>query len=141
MKSNGVACPSDPKTIEYEPRAPYPMFVTLAPSMTYWLSSPVPPPIDGFAWPAVPELLTPGAMYSVSLTVRPIGTCCSWSLVSVAPVVVDVVLMTSPPVVTLTCSLTVSRSSFTDTSIGVPMETATFFCSAGAKPFFSARTV
>src|SRR5574338_1049316 len=33
MKSNGVAFPSEPNTIEYEPSAPYPWFVTFTPSM------------------------------------------------------------------------------------------------------------
>ena len=61
MKSNGVPVPSDPKTIEYEPSAPKPLFVMFTPSMTYWFSSPLPPAIDGLAWPAPPLLLTPGA--------------------------------------------------------------------------------
>src|SRR6478736_5762833 len=91
MKSNGVALPREPNTIEYEPSAPYPWLVTLTPSITYWFSRPLPPEIDGFAVPALPLVLTPGAMYSVSLTRRPTGTRLNMSLDSTAPVVVDVV--------------------------------------------------
>src|SRR4030095_9355287 len=117
------------------------MLVTLAPSMTYWLSSPDPPPIDGFARPALEELLTPGARYRASLTVRPTGTLFKSSLESVAPVVVDVALITSLPAVTLTASVTSPTSSFKDTSTGLPIDKTTSFCSAGANPFDSARTV
>src|SRR6187401_1211329 len=60
MRSYGVALPSEPKMIEYDPNPPYPVFVTFAPSITYWFSRPVPPEIDGFWVPSVPELLTPG---------------------------------------------------------------------------------
>src|SRR2546423_15357447 len=92
--------------IEYEPSAPYPWFVTFTPSTTYWLSRPLPPEIDGFAEPADPELLTPGARYSVSLTRRPTGIRCNVSLSITAPVVVDDVSMTE--VVPVTCTVSVT---------------------------------
>ena len=95
MKSYGVALPSDPKMIEYDPRAPYPVFVTFTPSITYWLSRPLPPAIDGLACPAVLELLTPGARYNVDPRSRPTGTRSSKSLVMFAPVVVVLTLTTS----------------------------------------------
>src|SRR5467141_2387961 len=74
MKSYGVPLPSDPKTMEYEPSAPYPPLVMLTPSTTYWFSRPLAPETDGLAVPRLPLLLTPGTRYSVSLKRRPTGS-------------------------------------------------------------------
>src|SRR5215831_20906388 len=104
MKSNGVAFPSEPNVVEYDPRPPYPVLVTLTPSITYRLSRPLPPETDGFMCPAVLLLLTPGARYSASASRRPTGTFSRSSLDSTAPAVVDVVSMTGAAPVTLTSS-------------------------------------
>src|SRR6266481_9681430 len=80
MKSYGVPLPSDPKTMEYEPSAPYPPLVMLTPSTTYWFSSPLEPDTDGLATPRLPLLLTPGARYNVSLKRRPTGRLASVAL-------------------------------------------------------------
>src|SRR3954465_3415776 len=106
MKSNGVAFPSEPNTPEYDPSAPYPWFVTLTPSITYWFSRPLAPEIDGFAEPTLPPVWTPGAMYRTELMFRPTGTCENISAPSTAPVVVDVGSMMGDVAVTWTVSAT-----------------------------------
>src|SRR5215813_10594153 len=128
-KSYGVALPSEPKMIEYEPRPPYPVLVTFVPSTTYWFSRPEPPEIDGFIRPRVPELLTPGARYITSATRRPTGRSASSSVDSTAPiVVVDVSTALTAPV-TCTTSVTPPTSILRDRSAVLPRLTATSFCS------------
>ena len=77
----------------------------LTPSTTYRFSRPLPPDIEGLASPTWPPLLTPGAMYSVSLKRRPTGIRCSMSLSSTAPVVVDDLSTTGAPPETVTDSV------------------------------------
>ena len=98
------------------------------------MSRPLPPEIDGFDWPALPDVLTPGAMYNVSLMRRPIGTRAKVSESMFAPIVVDVVSMTVGVLVTLTVSVTPPTSIFSGMSTVWPRLTMMLVLSAALNP-------
>src|SRR5205807_10646752 len=110
MKSYGVPLPRDPKTMEYEPSAPYPPLVMLTPSMTYWFSRPLAPETDGLALPRLPLLLTPGARYSVSLKRRPTGRVDRVAVSRFAPIVVWLALSRGAEPTTVTLSFSAPTS-------------------------------
>ncbi len=100
----------------------------------------MPPEIDGFAVPTVPELLTPGVRYTAWAKVRPTGRLRSESVSSTEPIVAVVMSIAGDVPVTRTVSETPPTSILSGTSAVWPKLTMTSLCSVDLNPASSALT-